>query len=192
MMFLALASALLVTVYGQAADPTKICLPDVLQVHSVSLTTNVSGVIAFDYPNKAISIRDDNGIRSVYNLNDFTLARINEADSSCVRITPPGSIRDLVSQCLPAGARQLTQGNIYLGLSPARLDIQGWEFAVESIGTVSVGITTGSPSVPVIRHFISSSQAPSDIQILVNAKTSIDDATIFAVPDDCPAHTVVG
>jgi hypothetical protein len=191
MMFLVLASALLVTVYGQAPDPTKVCLPDVLQLNLASLTQNASAVVAYDFPKNVFAIRYNQGIHAVVNGADGTIARINQTDSSCVRVTSPSSFKDLYSQCLPARARLVTPPGTFFGLSPERLDIQGWSYDVESVGTVSVGVTTGSPSVPVIRNIISS-VGRSDIQLLVNAKTTIDDATIFDVPDDCPAQAVVG
>jgi hypothetical protein len=192
MMFLVLASALLVTVYGQAADPTKVCLPDVLQVHQTSLTRDASGTVAYDFPNKVIAIRLDDGTRNVFDLSANTLSRINETDSSCGQTPTPSVYNNYVSQCLLSGARLLSPEETYLGLSPARLDIQGWSYDVENVGTVTIGVTKGSPSVPVIRRFDTNSATPSDILLLVNAKTTIDDATIFDVPDDCPADTIVG
>ena len=192
MMFLVLASALLVTVYGQAPDPTKVCLPDVLQLNLASLTQNATAVVAYDFPNKVFAIRYSQGLHAVVNSTDGTIARMNHTDSSCTRVPSPSSFKVFYSQCLPASAKLVSPAGTYFGLSPDSLDIQGWSYDVESFGTVLVGVTTGSPAVPVVRQITSSVAGRSDIQLLVNAKTTVDDATIFDVPDDCPAEAVVG
>jgi hypothetical protein len=184
-----------VTVYGQDPDPTKVCLPDVLQLNVASLYKNVSGVFAYNFPANTIAVRLSTGLHSVFNLTDNTVSYVRTNYDSC--IVSSASVLDtfnfgILSQCLPAGAKLLTPANTHLGLSPASLDIEAWELdAVGFGGVVRVAVTKSSPAVPVIVQSVIRSSATGngpntrDVKLLVNAKASIDDSSIFEVPDDC-------
>jgi hypothetical protein len=191
MMFLVLASALLVTVYGQDPDPTKACLPDVLQLNVRSLYTNATGVFAYNFPAKMIAVRLNDGLHAVFNLTDNKVAVTQDfGKDSCLKYSTNGQETyrfGILSQCLPAGAKLLTPANTHLGLSPASLDIQAYELDTAGFGVARVAVTKSSPAVPVILQSIATGNGliTPDVQLLVNAKTSIDDSSIFDAPDDC-------
>jgi hypothetical protein len=191
MMLLVIASAFLLAVCGQAPDPAKSCLPDVHQTTFASLNHDIRGVVAFDFPNKIISTRYDGGLRVVFDLNDASVASINETDSSCSKNQLPEGVKNLVSQCLPANATLLGPGATRLGLAPG-LPIHAWEYTVPSLGTIRLAVTTTTPAVVVLGQNTAADASTSDIQIFLNPSTTISDPTIFDVPDDCPVNTVVG
>jgi hypothetical protein len=192
MVLILVASVFFVAVYGQASDPTKACLPDVLQVHTNSLVHNVSGIAVFDFPGKKSATRMSNGARTVIDLASNTLTTINENSGSCVSSPLPAGFHAIASQCLPASAKLLTPPHTTLGLSLNSVEIEGWEYTVANFGTVRVAVTKASPGVLVLGQIDSPNAALSDIQIFVNPKTSIDDSTIFDVPEDCGAAAAVG
>jgi hypothetical protein len=195
MMFLVLAWAFLVIVYGQDPDPTKVCFPDVVQLNVVSLLPNVSGVYAYNFPAKTIAVRFSSGLQAMFNLTENTEAVFhNDFDDSCFKfnIDTSDTLRfGIISQCLPAGAKLLTPANTHLGLSPASLDIEAWELDA-GLGVARVVLTKSSPAVPVIIQSVlkrpygtGNGPITLNVQLLVNAKTNIDDSSILDVPDDC-------
>lgn len=192
MMFLIIAPLLVVAVRGQEQDPTKICLPDVLQINLTSVFHNTTGLAVFNFPKQLVTLRSTYGTRLVFNFSDETVALINELDGSCTKSQYTVYIGIVLAQCLPANSKPITNADIYLGLRPDSLEVEGWEYTVPSAGTVRNLVTKGSPSVPVIRRVILADPNSSDVEIFSDPKVTIDDPTLFTIPDICPPTTVVG
>jgi hypothetical protein len=196
MMFLILASALLVTAYSVDPDPTKVCFPDVFQVKVTSLNHNFTAIYAYNFPEQTVAIRYNYGIRIVFNLTELKLCYIPGNSFPYSFKLPYDEFETIhygpVRQCLPAGAKLLSPANTHLGLSPASLDIQAWEIDVGFSGNATIVVTNSSPAVPVfVRTAFRGADLPGIDPVVrhvlgyINAETSIDDSSILDIPETC-------
>ncbi|CAG5124773.1 unnamed protein product [Candidula unifasciata] len=193
MLFAVIASAVLGSVLGAARDPTKVCLPDKFQALIFAFQNDITGLIAFDFPNERISVRTtSNGLRIVYNLTDDTALSINETDGKCIQLPKDLKLQTIATRCLPANAVQLGNVSTYIGVGSTQTKFEGWELQFPGIGTVTAAVTTTTPAIPILRQFVSADGKDRESVFFFNVQTTIDDNSIFNVPDVCSPATVVG
>ncbi|BFZ01460.1 hypothetical protein BsWGS_04499 [Bradybaena similaris] len=177
-------------VLGAAPDPTKVCLPEVLEADVYSATTDDYGKLAIDFKKGLLAVVYLKAeIKVVINLTNFEGNSINITDRSCKQILAGANIANVVTRCLPASAKLLTNGSSTIGVPPNSVSIEGWEIDI-GIGVTRVALTTGNNAIPIIREYRSGST--KDVAFYSNQRLSIADERIFDVPDDCEPLSVVG
>ncbi|BFZ01458.1 hypothetical protein BsWGS_04497 [Bradybaena similaris] len=182
----------LASVLGQGTDPTKVCLPDTFQSNIYSLDSHNAGLIAFDFPNDALAVRSSNGLRSVYNLSDYSMASINETDGDCKLLPSNDMYKIFGFQCLPATTVLISNATRHIGLIDSDSLFLGWRVPFPGVGAVTLALTTTDPAIPILREFKTSPDSEPHIVLFFNAKLGVDDKSIFTVPDDCTPATIVG
>ncbi|BFZ01461.1 hypothetical protein BsWGS_04500 [Bradybaena similaris] len=177
-LIVAFVSLAVACVLGAGPDPTKICLPEDY------------GRVAIDFKKELLAINYVKAeLRIVINLTNYEGSAINITDGKCVKISASGNIANVVTRCLPASAKLLTNASNTIGIAPNQVSIQGWEIDVGT-GITRVALTTGASVVPVIREY--NNGKTKDVAFYSNQKLTLTDEKIFEVPDDCAPSTVVG
>jgi hypothetical protein len=189
--FIFVVSLFLVAAHCQDADPTTVCLPDVYQSNFYDFSTEIGGVMAYDFPNHLLAFQLTNGIRRVFNLTAFSAVSVNDTDGECTTLAPDVRYRTFNVQCVPANAELLSNSS-YIGLSPGDTKVQAWKVDIPGVLTVRVALTTTTPAVLVVREYRVPGDTQSQVILFVNPQTSITNKNIFNVPPVCSPATVVG
>lgn len=187
-LLLILASVVFTTVLSDP-DPTKVCLPEVFQSQLYSFTTDDYGTLAVDFKQEVLGIEYvKSEIRVVLNLTNFEGVGINTTDGKCQKISAAADINNVVTRCLPATAKLLTNST-RLGVAPNSVDLEAWEIDV-GIGKTRVLLTTGANRIPVLRQF--ETDKLKEVSVYANPQLTITQKGIFDVPAVCSPATVVG
>ncbi|CAL1544628.1 unnamed protein product [Lymnaea stagnalis] len=178
-----LALALLPLVWG-AADPTKVCLPDVFQVLEYNIETGERVQIAVDFKQNLLTSVSPN----VTIVDDYEKLRTYTIDATgnCqyVSLSP----EEVYPQCLPATSTYV--GELFIGSGPSRVPAEAWDIPFKGV-TMRVAYSNqpGEPRYPFMARLVDD-QGLAHSSLYFDQSQNITVPNPFKIPDPCPPATV--
>ncbi|CAL1526435.1 unnamed protein product [Lymnaea stagnalis] len=178
-------------VLSQLSDPTKVCAPDKLQSDVYDFNNNDFGKVAADFTKNLSSVAFvKSGLRALYDLSSLK-GYLFASDGSCTSFNLDQT--QVVTQCLPANSRQLSNTTTTIGLaSSGGLKIVAYEVPVTATVSIRLAFTDSTPAYPVLRQVIGTNSTVSGGVLFFTNPTVTIDPALFVIPVVCPPITIGG